>query len=206
MISQVSMCRLACDSDVVKVTDVHIAAFPGFFLTKLGPKFLRTMYQAFLLNSGGVFVVNEMNGTVQGFAVGIMKSAGNDRLLAMRFLPKFLLSLLPAMACNPIMVSKRVITHFFSVRDEPDIPDDAAVLRSIGVRPAMQGNGIANRLLEEFEQLAQNKGATSVALTTDAVDNARAIGFYRKHGYNIAYEFKQDKKRTMLLMVKYLVQ
>jgi ribosomal protein S18 acetylase RimI-like enzyme len=63
---------------------------------------------------------------------------------------------------------------------------------------------MAADLLKAFEQSAQASGATYVALTTDVLDNARAINFYRKHGYQIAQEFQQDKRRSMLLMLKEL--
>jgi dTDP-4-amino-4,6-dideoxygalactose transaminase len=45
-------------------------------------------------------------------------------------------------------------------------------------------------------------GAASVALTTDVLDNERAIRFYKKHGYEVAQEFKQDKRRAMFVMLK----
>lgn len=206
MNNQAMVCRKANASDITQVVDIHISAFPGFFLTTLGPAFLQTMYKAFLFNQGGVFVVNELDGKTLGFAVGVLKSAGRDRNLALRFLPQFMLALIPAVTRNPIKVIKRIGSQFFSTNEKLNIPDDAAVLRSIGVQPKSKGAGVAGRLLQEFERQASKKGAASVALTTDALDNERAIGFYRKNGYMVAQEFKQDGQRPMYLMIKQLRQ
>lgn len=197
-------CLPARAQDVPSVVDVHISAFPGFFLTSLGPAFLRTMYRAFLANAGGVFVVAKANQDVHGFAVGVLKSAGKDRALALRYLPQFLISVIPGLIRNPLKVSRRILSQFFAVGDQITIPDDASVLRSIGIVPNARGTGIAGDLLREFERCSFLKGARSIALTTDAVDNARAITFYQKNGYEVAQEFMQDKNRRMLLMLKKL--
>lgn len=206
MTDSMTICRGALTTDVPRVADIHAAAFPGFFLTTLGPAFLRTMYLAFLSSAGGVFVVGQRNGRLDGFAVGVLKSAGKDRHMALRFLPQFLAALLPALLRNPGKVLKRIASQFLALGEEPEIPDGAAVLRSIGVLPEARGSGVASLLLTEFERQALAKGATTVALTTDAVDNERAIGFYLKQGYTVIQEFRQDKSRQMFLMLKDLHQ
>jgi len=53
--------------DVVKV---HIDAFPSFFLTFLGPRFLREFYSSFLVDDAGVgFVAIDDSGEVLGAIV-----------------------------------------------------------------------------------------------------------------------------------------
>jgi ribosomal protein S18 acetylase RimI-like enzyme len=66
----------------------------------------------------------------------------------------------------------------------------------------MRGRRFADELLREFERRASTLGAKSVALTTDANDNARAIRFYLKNSYEIAGSFESGEGRAMLLMVK----
>lgn len=195
-------CRLAVEADLTAVSELHLAAFPGFFLTTLGPAFLRIMYKAFLLNPGGVFVVDDGGEFIQGFAVGALKSEAKDRHLALRFLPQFVIAFMPAFARHPVRVVRRVASQFFSVREGLNIADGAMVLRSIAVRPDLRGGEIAGRLLADFEERARRLGASSVVLTTDALENDRAIGFYRKHGYRVIQEFLQDGRRRMLLMSK----
>jgi ribosomal protein S18 acetylase RimI-like enzyme len=196
------MRRSAEEKDLRQIVDVHMAAFPGFFLTTLGRPFLMVMYRAFLSSPRSVFVVDEAVDGVHGFAVGALKTGGSDRGLAIRFLPSFLLALIPAVVRNPIKVSKKILGQLFTGRGQPDMPDNSAVLRSIGVRPEKRGGGLANELLREFEEHAREKGAELVALTTDKTSNERAIGFYKRNGYEIDAEFRQDGSRTMLLMKK----
>lgn len=204
MPATVRSCTPAKQGDVQRVVDIHVAAFPDFFLTSLGPMFLRTMYRAFLVNTGSVFIVARFNHDIQGFAVGVLKTSSKDRALALRHLPQFLVSVIPGLIRNPLKVSRRIASQFFDVGDQITIPDDAAVLRSIGILPDARGTGIASDLLREFERFSLIKGARSVALTTDALDNDRAITFYRKNGYEIAQEFMQGENRKMLLMLKEL--
>ena len=52
--------------------------------------------------------------------------------------------------------------------------------------------------------MAVDKGANHIYLTTDAVDNDRAQGFYLRCGYQTVARFRQDGKRWMLLMLKSL--
>jgi ribosomal protein S18 acetylase RimI-like enzyme len=199
-------CRPATEDDLGSVTAVHMDAFPGFFLTMLGPAFVRTMYKAFLLNKSSIFLVNAGDAGVQGFVVGALTNLeqAKDRHLAVRLLPQFIWTVLPAVVRHPIRVLRRVVSQFLANEVAPNIPVGAAVLRSIGVTPGVRGRGTAGYLLQAFEQRAYASGATCVALTTDVLDNARAINFYRKHGYQIAKEFQQDRRRSMLLMLKEL--
>jgi ribosomal protein S18 acetylase RimI-like enzyme len=198
----IDMCRSIEEKDLSQVADVHIAAFPGFFLTSLGHSFLMVMYRSFMMSPGGVFVVDEAEGRVHGFAVGVLKSAGKDRRLAARFFVRFLLALVPAVLRNPLRVLRRITGKLIFDGGQPEIPEGAVVLRSIGVLPKKKGEGVACRLLGYFEQIARERGATSVALTTDAVNNDRAIGFYLKNGYNVQQEFMQDGSRKMLMLLK----
>ncbi len=188
--------------DIVSVVKVHQEAFPGFFLTILGSRFLQTMYHAFLVNQNGIFIVANDKHQVVGFAVGQLHGATKDRSLALRFLPKFITSSILGIIRHPIKIGGRLVTRFFTTGGQPDISSDAAILRSIGVLPSARGTGVSDSLLEEFERQAFTRGAKQIALTTDAVDNQRAISFYQKNGYKVEQEFRQDKKRLMLLMLK----
>lgn len=196
------MCRSAEEKDLSQVADVHVAAFPGFFLTMLGHSFLRVMYRAFLMSQGSVFVVDELDGRVLGFAVGVQTSVGKDRKLAMKFFPQFAIAVLPGIVRNPIKVIRRIMGQLLSEGGQPEMPVGCVILRSIGVLPEMKGGGVANRLLTAFERMAREQGANEVALTTDADNNERAIRFYLKHGYRVQQEFKQDDSRAMLLLTK----
>lgn len=197
--------RPATQNDLHQIAHVHVFAFPGFFLTILGFGFLKVMYRAFLSSESSIFIVSEDDGKIGGFAVGVLQSAGKDKKLALRFLPHFIWAVIPAFVRNPFKVTSRIASQLLTDGGQPPMPSGSAVLRSIGVLPENKGKGIANKLLDAFEQLAKKKNAISVALTTDARNNERAIGFYLKNGYQIREKFIQNETREMLLLVKPLI-
>lgn len=190
--------------DIDSIVDVHVAAFPDFFLTTLGSKFLGVMYRIFLSSSENAFVVCEMDGRLAGFAVGLMKSSGADFRLAFRFLPELVLALMPSLLRHPLHLGRRIFSRLIKDEGRISIPRDALILRSLGVNPEMRRNGVARRLLGAVEEIAKNKNAKSIALTTDAVQNEHAVQFYVTQGYQELGRFKQDNLREMLIMIKYL--
>jgi GNAT superfamily N-acetyltransferase len=192
-------------SDVPTVARIHLEAFEGFFLSELGYRFLCVMYRAFLVNPAGVFVVNlSKDGQVTGFAVGALSSGQKDRWLALRFMPHFLWAALPAIFRRPRTIVMRLAARFFETGSSFDVPNDTAVLRSIGVLKSERGGGAAGSLLSAFEQMALRQGAARVYLTTDQDNNERAQNFYKRHGYDVAEFFQQDGQRPMWLMSKLL--
>jgi GNAT superfamily N-acetyltransferase len=199
----IGCCRGATIADIPLVAQLHLLAFPGFFLSQLGFRFLCVMYKTFLSNSSGIFIVCESNDfKLLGFAVGALQRGGKDRNLALQFLPQFLWALLPVALCKRGLVLRRLAARFFKVREMPSIPDDALILRSIAVLPALQGLGVASSLLSKFEFFANELGASHIFLTTDEDANDRAQRFYGRHGYVLSSRFQQDGKRWMWLMSK----
>lgn len=198
-------CRQAFDRDVKAVALVHLDAFKGFFLTELGYKFLCVMYRAFLLNPSGIFVVHEANsGQITGFAVGALGCGKKDYWLAVRFLPQFLLAALPAIARRPRAILGRLGARFFEAGSTFRLPNNAVMLRSIGVLTSERGCTTASSVLGAFEKMALAQGATHIFLTTDLNNNDRAQSFYKRHGYCVIERFEQDGHRPMYLMSKYL--
>ena len=151
-----------------------------------------------------IFVVYETaSGVLAGFAVGTLKDQ-KDRWLALRFLPQFLVAIVPSILRNPLPVVKKLFVRFFDSGELLQIPSNAAVLRSIGVTPTMRGSGAATSLMEAFEALALSKGSKLVLLTTDEMNNERAQRFYERCGYQRVANFQQDDERRMWVMSKNL--
>lgn len=192
--------RAAGADDIHQIVSVHIEAFPGFFLTSLGHSFLETMYRAFLFAPGSTFVVHERDGTLDGFAIGLL--GGEDGLLSAHNLPALLKALIRPVIANPGRIIRRIISQFLCRGGEPPVPEGVMVLRSIGVRSGTRSTGVASRLLERLELSALEKGAAAIALTTDTRDNEHALGFYRKHGYRVVREFRQNGNREMAMLHK----
>lgn len=185
---------------------IHLEAFEGFFLSELGYKFLCVMYRAFLVNPAGIFVVHESeDGQITGFAVGALSRGQKDRWLALRFMPHFLWAAFPAIFRYPRKIITRLFSRFFETGSSFAVPNDAALLRSIGVLNSVRGGGTAGGLLCAFEQMAVRLGAAHVYLTTDQDHNERAQNFYKRRGYVVAERFHQDGQRPMWLMSKLLM-
>jgi [ribosomal protein S18]-alanine N-acetyltransferase len=55
---------------------------------------------------------------------------------------------------------------------------------TIDVLPEAQGTGIAGKMLTTAEDNLRESGCDSISLEV-AVDNARALRFYKKHGYSV---------------------
>lgn len=195
--------RSADEKDIPGIIDVHIQAFPHFFLTSLGPSFIKLIYKAFL-NVGCVFLVATINHEIRGFAVGVPHASGRDKVLLLSFIPRLIIAIIPSFFRSPIKILKRIAFELLTSQKLPEIPNNAIVLRSIGVLQVDKGSGLAVELLKNFEDCAKKSGAQSVALTTDAINNDYVIKFYRNNGYQIANNFYQSKKRQMYLMMKHL--
>ena len=203
MLNNDFVCRDATIKDIEQVARIHISAFPDFFLTQLGSRFLSVMYRAFLLNPASVFVVcQRVDGNLCGFAVGALQSGPRDRRLALQFFPKFIWAIIPALLRRPFWIAQRIWARFFETSEAPVVSDQAVMLRSIGVSPEAQGGGVAVALLSSFERMGLSLGGKEVALTTDVENNERAQGFYRKQGYEVKAQFCQDGDRQMYLMTK----
>jgi GNAT superfamily N-acetyltransferase len=180
-----------------------LEAFPGFFLSQLGPRFLFAMYKAFLMNSASIiFVCETSHSGVIGFVVGQTESGGGDRVHAVRYLPQFLLAVIVVVLKNPLFIIRRLFARFFNFGHSPNIPCGEVVLRSIGVCPKYQGRGVASILVSAFESVASDRGAKNVYLTTDEENNTRAQNFDQRCGYSFVSRFQQDGTRWMWLMKK----
>lgn len=189
--------------DYKKISKVHTKAFEGFFLTSLGDDFLKTYYKSCLgIKETIAFGIFNDNQNLVGFATGTVISKGYHKKVFFRNLIGFLKSLLKPLIGNP-KVFIRLLKNYDKVNH---LNDDAmyAELLSIGVLPEYNGKGLGGELLLHFENEVRSRGALKVALTTDFYNNEKAIGFYRKLGYTIFYEFIAYPKRKMIKMIKEL--
>lgn len=68
-------------SDVIRVVDVHLLAFDGFFLTSLGPRFLTVLYSAIADDPTGISLLAFDEQNTYGFVFGTSEAAGLYRRL-----------------------------------------------------------------------------------------------------------------------------
>lgn len=184
-------------ADIEEVAELHVQAFPGFFLTSLGVPFLKELYAGFLSHSSGIFLVAKEEGLVIGFVAGtsspkvFFSDLRHTRCLA------FVIKAIPSIFRNPLPVCRKLFYAATYKGDAPAARCSAALLSSIGTSQICRGAGVAGSLMIEFENEAMKHGAGHVFLTTDASDNDRVNAFYRKQGYEIVTSFQQNGGRDM---------
>lgn len=179
------------------VVAVHLRAFPGFFLTFLGPRFLREFYGSFLADPTGIaFVaVDDPTGDVLGSVVGPMVPAGYFKRLLKRRWWAFCLASAAAMLKRPSVVRRLFRAVFY--RGESPPGGARALLSSISVAPEAQGRGVGRALVDAFVCEVRRRGGRGCFLTSDAQGNEAVNRFYAVCGWRLESTFTRPDGRTM---------
>ncbi|MDH4272690.1 MAG: GNAT family N-acetyltransferase [Candidatus Aminicenantes bacterium] len=179
------------------IVGIHLAAFPGFFLSFLGRRFLRELYKAFATDKTSISLVAEapVSGELMGFAAGTLDPARFFRSLLVRRWWAFGFSSLPAIVRNP----RSALRIFRGVSYRGNQPEGRkrALLSSIAVIPGQRDHGLGNDLLKRWVERARAKGAEGCYLTTDAENNDAVNRFYARNGWRVESEFITPEGRKM---------
>lgn len=193
MVKEICRIRHEWIEDIV---EIHISSFPNFFLTFLGPNFLRIFYNRFVKDSRGICFAYLENGKIMGFVVGNIDP------------PKFYANLLKydwfklGVAAIPALLKRP--KSFFRIlnntqRAYKGMPNASFIveLSSIAVLPSFQGKGIGKQLVSAFIKEAAIREAKIVYLTTDAENNDVTNSFYKNLGFRIKRVYKTREGRIM---------
>jgi len=179
------------------VVAVHRVSMPGYFMTNLGPRFLKMYYEEHILSPLGVgFVaIDQADGRVVGVVVGCTDGAAFDRWANRRQLaPKVLLAFgrlfrsgrLWGQAISrvrPLVRSLRVkVRRAGNGTEKGGLRRMRSGVRTIAVLPEARGTGVAAELMRAFEKAMVARGITRLGLSTRP-DNLGAIRFYEKNGW-----------------------
>lgn len=178
------------------VVQTHLASFPDFFLSFLGPRFLSLYYAGICKAPEGIGLVYlNTSGFPAGFVVGSSNPRGfYSRLLKQDWL-RFALASVGAIIRKPSVIG-RVARGLFHPGGNP-VGDDVAGLFSIGVLPELQGTGAGKKLVQAFLQEASKRGCKGMFLTTDRDDNEAVNAFYQKLGFSIERQYETPEGRRM---------
>ncbi|QCX29043.1 GNAT family N-acetyltransferase [Nocardioides jishulii] len=181
--------------DVPACASLHQRAFPSFFLSQLGPRFLREFYRGFLGDPEAVALVAEDgSGGIAGVVVGTHAPAGFfSRLLKRRFVGFALASLL-AVVRRPSSLPR--LLRAVSYRGQVPIEVRGALLSSICVDPDGQGSGFGTQLIRAFEREVDRQSGHAY-LVTDRSDNEAANAFYQRNGWTLAGAYTTAEGRAM---------
>lgn len=181
---------------VPDVVAVHLESFQGFFLSILGPAFLRELYLSLLGAADGICLAATDGDRVLGFVAGTSRSSGvYSRLLRQR-LVRFCLAALPAVLKQPALVP-RLINRLRDAHGEGSSTPGRGTLMSIAVSPAQQGKGLGQSLVQGFLERAALAGCREVDLTTDKEENDTVNHFYRQQGFRLERTFTTPEGRVM---------
>ncbi len=180
---------------VRQIVDIHMATFPGFFLTFMGRGFLRQMYASYVSHTASDILVAYDEGKVVGFLAYSSNMSGlYKHMIKCRLIP-FAWYSLGAFLRKP-KVFMRLMRAFLkpgeAKRDEKYVE-----LSSIGVHPEIKSKGVGSALIGALKDEVDFAEYAYITLETDAVDNDMANHFYRKNGFVLVREYETREKRKM---------
>lgn len=182
--------------DVDSVVALHLRAFPNFFLSFLGPRFLREFYLSFLRDPVGMaFVARNQLGEVVGAIVGPVDPRGFFGRLLRRRWWAFSLASVTALLRRPSSAPRLARALFY--RGEAPTGPVRALLSSIAVSPDAQGKGVGRALVQCWLDEAQSRGARGCFLTTDAENNDLVNRFYRSQDWKLESAYTTPDGRKM---------
>ena len=123
--------------DLNAVAKVHMQSFPSFFLTFLGPAFLKEFYKSFIHDDQGIGFVAIENGRILGAIVGPFKPAGYFKRLLLRKWYAFCFACIGAVMRKPKVIKRLFRAVFY--RGEAPEGMQRALLSSIAVAPDVVG-------------------------------------------------------------------
>ncbi len=179
-----------------KMVDVHIQAFPGFFLTFLGSKFLKEFYDSFLTDDLGMAFVAVEDGKVLGGVAGPLLPNGYFKRLLKRRWYAFVVASIGAVLRKPSVVL-RLFRAVFYRGDAPHDGQPRSLLSSIAVSPDCQGKGVGGLLVNAWVAEAKRRGSQGCFLTTDKDNNEFVNMFYQKLGWKLDCSYETAEGRKM---------
>lgn len=186
------------DGHLEDAVQIHLKAFPGFFLSFLGPRFLKTFYRSFIEDDMGICLVAQdcSDGKILGIVVGPLVPDGYYKRLVQRKWLAFCMSSLTAIIRKPSKIPRLYRAVFY--RGEAPVEGDAlALLASIAVSPKVGTKGVGRDLLRAFVEEVKRREGKGVFLTTDADDNDRVNRFYETFGFSLESSFSTHEGRRM---------
>jgi GNAT superfamily N-acetyltransferase len=193
--SHIEICPLNLDGIQEEVA-IHRAAFPGFFLTFLGPDFLKLLYSFYVQGKTEIALVGKYKEQVIGTLLGTTQSHGFYKRLAKRYFLRFAWASLKPLLQQPA-IFPRLVRALFYRGDAPLSATGGALLASVCLDPGLQSKGIGKEMVAAFESEMWKQGAKFVYLTTDLDNNQATQRFYEKIGWSIESKFTTPEGRLM---------
>lgn len=197
--------------DITELIQFHLISFPSFFSSCLGDKFLKIYYRSYQLTDEHLILVAKTQDKIIGFIAGTT----NADLLYQSLFRKNFFSLVK-LTFKRFLFSKNfrnkvfkknhfliqaINSQFLTVKKlnprkkskQAPLVSNYAHLFLIAVREEFRGKGVSLDLISEFEKEMRKKGILKCTLWVKS-DNLRAIGFYKKTGWEAFIETEEAIK------------
>ncbi len=178
--------------NVSGMAQCHTVAFPGRFMTEMGPRWLCALYRFYIKHPEGVcYVAVDSLDNVVGFAVGGEPGIRQQFLRSsmLRYPHIIFWKFLTRHIVRPVLLGELLKKLHIKRKESSseNIDSHKALskcgnLLSICVLPDCESTGIANQLIETFQKACAAKGYTRLTLSVLS-ENSRAVAFYKKHGW-----------------------
>lgn len=168
---------------VPQIVDIHLATFPGFFLSFLGPGFLARLYRGFIEHEKSELLaaVDDEHGELMGFAAYSTNLGGLYRhLLKTGLIPLAWYAFL-AFLRRPSSLPR--LLRALKQPKESARPEEYAILSSIGTAPAYKRKGVGSALLTTIKDRLDYHQVAYLTLETDALNNDSGNAFYLSNGF-----------------------
>ena len=169
--------------------------FPGFFLTFLGPTFLREFYKGVCEDPSGIAIVYD-DDPILGFVVGTVEPSGFYMRLIQKRWWRFAFASLKPTIQRPHIIP-RLLRAFTLPGKTANFGPKTGMLLSLAVMQTCHGNGVGKKLVSSFLERSQKRNVEIVNLTTDAVGNDSTNEFYLKMGFTLVNVFETPEGRLM---------
>lgn len=180
---------------IQKISKLHMAAFPDFFLTQLGLPFLKTLYKGYMEDDNSGIIVAEINGKLAGFIAYSNEYSKFYKGLLKRRLIQFAFCSLLAVIRHPSFFKR--LLGAFRKSDDVKREESYVELASICVKPKAEGRGIGSKLIDKLKGLTDFTMYEYINLETDACDNDAVNKFYMKNGFQLARNYVTAEGRKM---------
>lgn len=210
--------RQAHESDLERIAECHISAFPESLSSALGKRYVTKMLGWYLSSEQTFLFFGEDDHRVVGYCGGMIKREAtaigsasgmaqfsfNEAVRA--FLMRPWLILHPELRTKYLFIGKNIARRLTGSQRNSEIVTSSAVtsfepysaLVVIGVRVDAQGKGYGSLLLKEFENRTEKLGFRKMLLTV-LTKNSQAIKSYARNGWK-----KTDVNSKSTTMLKYI--
>ena len=192
--------RSAALADIGAAVQVHCDAFPGFLLTRLGPRFLAHMYRGFIEVPSGSLLLAQADGEIVGLLAGTGAPLTFFATVRRRQGLVMAAAALPGLFRHPLWIGERLLAALLYGGDRPPSLPGYWLLSSLAVLQRSAGRGVGRALVGHFCENARGAGAPGVYLVTDQDDNEATQRFYAKLGF-VAHATQRRRSGRRLLVL-----